>query len=91
MEILLEPSTRRLHDMLADQWTGDRAPNPMGDDDDASMVSGLSAATFRSTSSTRSEDDAHIAAALSDINTLDKEQLLRRVISGRHQDKNGQA
>ena len=59
----------------------------MGDDDNASVISGLSAATVRTTSSTRSESDAHIAAALSDINTLDKEQLLRRVASGIHQAK----
>ena len=66
--------------MLADQWTGGRALNPMGDDDDASVVSGLSAATLLSTSSTRSENDAHLAAALSGINTLDREQLLRRAV-----------
>ena len=87
LESLSEPSARRIHDMIADQWTGSRAPNPMGDDDDASVISGLSSATTKTTSSTRSENDAHLAAALSDINTLDKEQLLRRVASGIHQAK----
>ena len=78
LESLSEPSTRRMQDMIADQWTGSRAPNPTGDDDNASVISGLSAAIIKTTSSTRSEHDAHMAAALSDINTLDKEQLLQQ-------------
>ena len=87
LESLSEPGAQRIHGIIADQWTGTRAPNPMGDDDDASVVSGLSAATVRTTSSTRSQQDAHATAALSDANTLDREQLLRRVASGIHQAK----
>ena len=83
LESLQEEETTRSLELRGDRWR-DRPPNPTGDDDNASVVSGLSAATAKSSAS----DDAHMSAALSHINeNLDREHLLRKAVSGRNQAK----
>ena len=63
LETMSEQGARQIQGIIADQRTGTRAPNPTGDDDDASVISGMSAATVKTTSSARSQQDTHAAAA----------------------------